>query len=47
MLALQQDGATGAGRGLQNINLNKCNKEHTLFSASNGYGLIQKEENVV
>jgi hypothetical protein len=30
--------------GIQNIKIDKCNKEHTLFSANDGYGLIQKQE---
>jgi hypothetical protein len=28
--------------GIKNINFDECNKKHTLFSANNGYGLIQK-----
>jgi hypothetical protein len=32
------------GMGVQNINIDKCNKEHTLLSANNGYGLLQKQE---
>ena len=29
--------------GAQNINVNSCNKEHTLLSADNRYGLVQKQ----
>ena len=31
--------------GIQNLNMNNCGKEHTLFSANNGYGygLVQKQ----
>ena len=29
--------------GIQNINVNSCNKEHILFSADDGYGLVQKQ----
>ncbi len=27
--------------GVQNININNCDKEHNLFLANDGYGLIQ------
>jgi hypothetical protein len=27
----------------QNINVDSCNKKHTLFSTDNGYGLVQKQ----
>jgi hypothetical protein len=30
--------------GIQNINIDECDKEHALFSAEDGYGLIQKQE---
>ena len=29
--------------GVQNLNINDCNKEHNLFSADDGYGLVQKQ----
>ena len=29
--------------GVQNININLCNKEHTLFSTDNEYGLVQNQ----
>jgi hypothetical protein len=29
--------------GIQNLNIDNCSKEHNLFSADNGYGLIQKQ----
>jgi hypothetical protein len=29
--------------GVQNFNIDDCNKEHNLFSANNGYGLVQKQ----
>ena len=30
--------------GIQNININECNNKHTMFSANDGYGLIQKQK---
>jgi hypothetical protein len=30
--------------GIQNFNIDDCNKEHNLFSADDGYGLVQKQE---
>ncbi len=29
--------------GAQNLNINNCSKEHSLFSADDGYGLVQKQ----
>ena len=29
--------------GVQNLNIENCSKEHNLFSADDGYGLIQKQ----
>jgi hypothetical protein len=29
--------------GVQNLNIDDCSKEHNLFSADDGYGLIQKQ----
>jgi hypothetical protein len=29
--------------GVQNLNIHNCSEEHNLFSANNGYGLIQKQ----
>ena len=29
--------------GIQNINLDSCNEEHTLFSTDDGYSLVQKQ----
>ncbi len=29
--------------GIQNLNIDDCNDEHNLFSANDGYGLIQKQ----
>ena len=29
--------------GVQNINVDLCNEEHTLFFADNGYSLVQKQ----
>jgi hypothetical protein len=29
--------------GIQNFNNDDCNKEHNLFSANDGYGLVQKQ----
>jgi hypothetical protein len=29
--------------GVQNLNIDNCSKEHNLFSADDGYGLIQKQ----
>ncbi len=29
--------------GVQNLNINDCSKEHSLFSADDGYGLVQKQ----
>ncbi len=29
--------------GVPNFNINDCNKEHNLFSANEGYGLVQKQ----
>jgi hypothetical protein len=28
---------------VQNLNIENCNEEHNLFSADNGYGLVQKQ----
>jgi hypothetical protein len=30
-------------KGIQNFNINDCDKEHNLFSANNGYRLVQKQ----
>jgi len=29
--------------GVQNLNINDCSEEHSLFSANNGYRLVQKQ----
>ncbi len=29
--------------GVQNLNIDDCDDEHNLFSADNGYGLVQKQ----
>ena len=29
--------------GIQNLNIDNCNEEHNLFSADDGYGLVQKQ----
>ena len=29
--------------GIQNLNIDDCKEEHNLFSADDGYGLVQKE----
>jgi hypothetical protein len=29
--------------GVQNLNIDNCSKEHSLFSAGDGYGLVQKQ----
>jgi hypothetical protein len=29
--------------GVQNLNIDNCSKEHSLFSADDGYGLVQKQ----
>ena len=29
--------------GVQNLNIDNCSKEHNLFSADDGYGLVQKQ----
>ena len=29
--------------GIQNLNVDNCSKEHSLFLANDGYGLIQKQ----
>jgi len=29
--------------GIQNLNIDDCEEEHNLFSADNGYGLVQKQ----
>jgi hypothetical protein len=29
--------------GVQNLNIDNCSEEHNLFSADDGYGLIQKQ----
>ena len=29
--------------GIQNLNIDNCSKEHSLFSADDGYGLVQKQ----
>jgi hypothetical protein len=29
--------------GIQNLNIEDCSEEHNLFSADDGYGLIQKQ----
>ena len=29
--------------GIQNLNIDDCEEEHNLFSADEGYGLIQKQ----
>jgi hypothetical protein len=29
--------------GIQNLNINDCSKEHNLFSANDGYGLVQNQ----
>jgi hypothetical protein len=34
-------------KGIQNFNINDCNKEHNLFLADNGYGLVQKQAKAV
>jgi hypothetical protein len=31
------------GTGVQNLNIDDCSKEHSLFSANDGYGLVQKQ----
>jgi hypothetical protein len=31
------------GTGVQNFNMDDCSEEHELFSADDGYGLIQKQ----
>ncbi len=33
--------------GAQNFNIDVCNKEHNLFLADDGYGLVQKQANRV
>jgi hypothetical protein len=30
-------------KGIQNFNIDDCDKEHNLFLADNGYGLVQKQ----
>jgi hypothetical protein len=30
--------------GVQNFNIDNCHKEHNLFSANDGFGLVQKQE---
>ena len=29
--------------GIQNLNIDDCKEEHNLFSADDGYGLVQKQ----
>jgi len=29
--------------GVQNLNIDNCDKEHSLFLANDGYGLVQKQ----
>ena len=29
--------------GVQNLNVDDCDEEHNLFSADDGYGLVQKQ----
>ncbi len=29
--------------GVQNLNIEDCSKEHSLFLAGDGYGLVQKQ----
>ena len=29
--------------GIQNLNMDDCDEEHNLFSAADGYGLVQKQ----
>ena len=29
--------------GIQNLNIDNCNKEYSLFSAGDGYGLVQEQ----